>query len=146
MPCHARRDECRSPRVRPQPTSRISFPFVSIWTANFSTVTQHSVQVAETLFQRHPGWWVPASVPLGAHEQRTPIVFRIQISRMTGRRVAPDAVNTVHVREDPAAFALRRIAPSTVWQQLGNNLGTIAPEHPGEQGSRADQQARRVNN
>jgi nitroimidazol reductase NimA-like FMN-containing flavoprotein (pyridoxamine 5'-phosphate oxidase superfamily) len=50
-------------------------------------------QVAETLFQRHPRWWVPASVPLGAQEQRTPIVFRIQISRMTGRRVAPDAVN-----------------------------------------------------
>ena len=45
-------------------------------------------RVAETLFQRHPAWWEPASAPLGAHQQRAPIVFRIQITRMTGRRSA----------------------------------------------------------
>ena len=45
-------------------------------------------RVAETLFQRHPAWWEPASAPLGAHQQRPPIVFRIQITRMTGRRSA----------------------------------------------------------
>jgi len=45
--------------------------------------------VAERLFQRHPMWWEPASVPLAAHEQRTRIVFRIQIRRLTGRRATP---------------------------------------------------------
>ena len=42
--------------------------------------------VAERLFQRHPVWWEPASVPLAAHEQRTRIVFRIRIGRVTGRQ------------------------------------------------------------
>ena len=54
--------------------------------------------VAERLFERHPGWWEPASVPLAAHEQRTRIVFRIRIGRVTGRRAAPDTMNTVRVR------------------------------------------------
>jgi uncharacterized protein len=58
---------------------------------------EDSLRVAEGLFQRHPVWWEPASVPLAAHEQRTPIVFRIRIGRVTGRRAAPDAVRTVGV-------------------------------------------------
>ena len=45
--------------------------------------------VAERLFERHPVWWEPASVPLAAHEQRTRIVFRIRVGRVTGRRSAP---------------------------------------------------------
>jgi nitroimidazol reductase NimA-like FMN-containing flavoprotein (pyridoxamine 5'-phosphate oxidase superfamily) len=49
-------------------------------------------RVAEQLFQRHPMWWQPASVPLAGHEQRPPIVFRIRIDRMTGRRGSNDAV------------------------------------------------------
>ena len=59
---------------------------------------QDSRRVAERLFQRHPAWWEPASVPLAAHQQRTPIVFRIRIGRMTGRRTAADTVNTSHGR------------------------------------------------
>ena len=43
-------------------------------------------------------WWEPASVPLAAHERRAPIVFRIRIGRVTGRRAAPDAVTTVYLR------------------------------------------------
>ena len=64
-------------------------------------------------------WWEPASVPLGAHEQRAPIVFRIRIGRMTGRRVAPDAVNAVPVPEDSAAA--RR--PSSLTQVLRHMVG-----------------------
>ena len=45
--------------------------------------------VAERLFERHPVWWEPASVPLADHEQRTRIVFRIHLGRVTGRRSAP---------------------------------------------------------
>ena len=49
-----------------------------------------SREVAQRLFQKHPMWWEPASVPLDKHEPRTPIVFRIRIGRLTGRRAAPD--------------------------------------------------------
>jgi uncharacterized protein len=55
-------------------------------------------RVAERLFQRHPAWWEPASVPLAGREQRTPIVFRIRLGRVTGRRAVPDTVKTVDVR------------------------------------------------
>ena len=47
---------------------------------------ESSRTVAQRLFQRHPVWWEPASVPLAAHEQRTRIVFRVRIGRVTGRR------------------------------------------------------------
>ena len=56
-----------------------------------------SREVAERLFQKHPVWWEPASIPLATHEPRTPVVFRIRIGRMTGRRAAPDTRKTTHV-------------------------------------------------
>lgn len=57
---------------------------------------QESRRVAERLFLRHAMWWEPASVPLASHDRRPPIVFRIRIDRMTGRRAAPDSA-TMHV-------------------------------------------------
>jgi uncharacterized protein len=63
--------------------------------------------VAERLFQRHPMWWEPASVPLATRAQRPPIVFRIRIGRMTGRRAGP-SVNPAHVRENESAAGWRR--------------------------------------
>lgn len=74
-------------------------------------------RVAEQLFQRHPMWWQPASVPLAGHEQRPPIVFRIRIDRMTGRRGSDDPVKGP-VQENPSdasrpswlARVLRRLA------------------------------------
>ena len=53
--------------------------------------------VAERLFQRHPMWWEPASVPLAGHDQRTRIVFRIQLCHVTGRRAVPDTVQESRV-------------------------------------------------
>jgi hypothetical protein len=50
--------------------------------------------VAERLFQRHPMWWEPASVPLDGHERRSPIVYRINIDRLTGRRARSRTVPT----------------------------------------------------
>lgn len=78
---------------------------------------EDSRRVAERLFQRHPVWWEPASVPVGTHELRAPIVFRIRIDRMTGRRAAPDAVKTTREldkasepsRSSWLAHALRRV-------------------------------------
>lgn len=55
---------------------------------------ENSRRVAEQLFQRHPAWWEPASVPLAGHEQRSRIVFRILIGRMSGRRARPEASET----------------------------------------------------
>jgi len=53
--------------------------------------------VAEGLFQKHPVWWEPGSVPLVAHRPLPRILFRILISRMTGRRAGPDAPDTRYV-------------------------------------------------
>ena len=55
-------------------------------------------EAAERLFESHPVWWEPASVPLAGYEQRTRIVFRIGIDRMTGRRATPDTVETDDAR------------------------------------------------
>ena len=46
-------------------------------------------RIAERLFQRRPMWWEPASVPLPATKRRPPVVFRIWIRTMTGRRATP---------------------------------------------------------
>ena len=48
--------------------------------------------VAENLFQKRPRWWEPAAVPLTGRQRRSPILFRIIISRMTGRRARYEAV------------------------------------------------------
>ena len=79
--------------------------------------------VAERLFEKHPTWWEPASVPLAGHEQRTRIVFRIRIGRVTGRRAAPDTVNTVHVRGNASAAKRPR------WlAQILRRVARYAPE------------------
>jgi nitroimidazol reductase NimA-like FMN-containing flavoprotein (pyridoxamine 5'-phosphate oxidase superfamily) len=46
---------------------------------------------AQSLFQRHPVWWEPATVPLAGRQPRSPILFRILINRMSGRRARADA-------------------------------------------------------
>ena len=48
-------------------------------------------RVALQLFERHPMWWQPATVPLAGHAQRAPVAFRIRIDRLTGRRGSNDA-------------------------------------------------------
>ena len=52
---------------------------------------QRARQVAERLFQQHPMWWEPATVPLGGHDKRPPIVFRIHVHSVTGRRTIHEA-------------------------------------------------------
>ena len=66
---------------------------------------EHSRFVAERLFQRHPMWWEPALVPLAAHDQRTPVVFRIRLDRVTGRRAEADIVSKLNVGDSPAPEA-----------------------------------------
>ena len=76
--------------------------------------------VAEALFQTHPTWWEPASVPFGKQEQRTPIVFRIQISRTTGRRLAPNTVKAAHVREDAPEVRTPRWLTEVLRRMMGD--------------------------
>jgi nitroimidazol reductase NimA-like FMN-containing flavoprotein (pyridoxamine 5'-phosphate oxidase superfamily) len=64
--------------------------------------------VAERLFQRHPMWWEPASVPLVAHDHRTPIVFRIRIGRVTGRRAAANTAKMIDGQGNPTEARRRR--------------------------------------
>jgi len=47
---------------------------------------------AERLFQTRPMWWEPGSVPLNGRRPGEPVVFRIQLHRMTGRRAMADTV------------------------------------------------------
>jgi nitroimidazol reductase NimA-like FMN-containing flavoprotein (pyridoxamine 5'-phosphate oxidase superfamily) len=60
---------------------------------------QAARDVAEKLFQQHPMWWQPASVPVGSATQRMPIVFRIAVDQVTGRYARP-ANPAPPVRED----------------------------------------------
>jgi len=61
--------------------------------------------VAERLFQRHPSWWEPGSVPLAGQPQRPPIVFRIRIDRMSGRVAAPDSAKIRDAARQPRWMA-----------------------------------------
>ena len=73
--------------------------------------------VAEQLFQRHAAWWEPGSLPLAGAPHRSQILFRIVITRMTGRRahadVSSDTLNLsiAQTARPPGFFArsLRRI-------------------------------------
>lgn len=73
--------------------------------------------IAEGLFQRHPVWWEPAAVPLAGHPPRTRILFRILISRMSGRRAAPDPSDSpstvVEKRESWLTHIVNRISRKT---------------------------------
>lgn len=54
-------------------------------------------RIAEQLFQKSPMWWEPAAVPVGSEAPRFPVVFRVRIVRMTGRRATADR----HVPGEP---------------------------------------------
>jgi uncharacterized protein len=82
---------------------------------------EYSRRVAEHLFQRHPSWWEPAWIPVATHEQRAPVVYRIRIGRVTGRRAAPDAPQTAHVRGNASEARrtpwLARVLRRAGWRQ-----------------------------
>lgn len=51
---------------------------------------QPARRIAERLFQKHPMWWEPAAAPVSGHDRRAPIVFRIHVDSLTGRRTVQD--------------------------------------------------------
>jgi len=78
-----------------------------------------SRKMAERLFQTHPMWWEPASVPLGGHERRVPIVYRIGVTRLTGRRASP--LPPVRGLKEPVASETGR------WGWFGRALRRARP-------------------
>jgi len=64
---------------------------------------QDSRRIALQLFEKHPMWWQPATVPLAGQAQRAAVAFRIRIDRVTGRRGSNDPVEAPLQRIPPDA-------------------------------------------
>ena len=83
---------------------------------------QDARRIAEGLFQKHRMWWEPATVPLADHERRVPVVFRIRIHDLTGRR----AVHEVAEQLEPAATSNRPPWLARMWRRLSDTLSNPA--------------------
>jgi nitroimidazol reductase NimA-like FMN-containing flavoprotein (pyridoxamine 5'-phosphate oxidase superfamily) len=42
--------------------------------------------IAESLFSKRKGFWQPGAAKVGAHEHGSPVLYRVAIERLTGRR------------------------------------------------------------
>ena len=45
-------------------------------------------QTASRLFRERPGWWEPAIGRLSSGERHSPVIYRVAVARVTGRRTA----------------------------------------------------------
>ena len=79
-------------------------------------------RIAERLFQRHPIWWEPATVPLAGRDSRPPVLFRILVNRMTGRRARLDRDEAAHVASD-ASLRRRSRWPAPLFRWRGSRVG-----------------------
>jgi uncharacterized protein len=75
-------------------------------------------RVAQGLFQKHPMWWEPAAVTPGG-EKRPPIVFRIHIRSVTGRRTIHETSGTD--LQDPTPESARPRWLIQMWRRLRAN-------------------------
>jgi len=58
---------------------------------------------AYALFEDRPDWWYPAAGKTRSSEIRTPVIYRIQIEGVSGRRAARDSSKVARTRPGPAA-------------------------------------------
>ena len=72
--------------------------------------------VAERLFQKHPMWWEPATVPFGNSARRAPIAFRIHVDGLTGRRSVQE--DSRHDRQDSARRDSQPVWLIRMWHRL----------------------------
>jgi nitroimidazol reductase NimA-like FMN-containing flavoprotein (pyridoxamine 5'-phosphate oxidase superfamily) len=72
-------------------------------------------QVAQGLFEKHPMWWEPAAVATGG-EKRSPIVFRIHIRSVTGRRTSHETSATDHQEHAPESEGPRWLIQ--IWRRI----------------------------
>jgi uncharacterized protein len=68
-----------------------------------STAHEAARQRAYLLFENRPDWWFPAAGKTRTSEIRTPVIYRIQIESVSGRRASRDAKKLVRPKIDPAA-------------------------------------------
>ena len=52
---------------------------------------------AHELFRRSPEWWQPASASIAPRDDRMPVIYRIHIDEVTGRRTERPAHETLRV-------------------------------------------------
>ena len=78
-------------------------------------------RVAERLFQKRPMWWEPATVPLGGRHTRPPIVFRIHVDSLTGRRSVQEAETADHREHTPESERPGWL--TRMWRRLRPNRG-----------------------
>jgi nitroimidazol reductase NimA-like FMN-containing flavoprotein (pyridoxamine 5'-phosphate oxidase superfamily) len=50
-------------------------------------------ETASRLFRERPGWWEPAIARLSSGERHSPVIYRIAITRVSGRRTAAHGLN-----------------------------------------------------
>jgi nitroimidazol reductase NimA-like FMN-containing flavoprotein (pyridoxamine 5'-phosphate oxidase superfamily) len=62
---------------------------------------------AERLFQTHPMWWEPGTVPLVGGEPRPIVIFCIHLHGLTGRRAVPDGPEREHFIRDDSDVPVR---------------------------------------
>jgi len=97
-------------------------------------------RVADRLFQRHIMWWEPATVPLDGHERQPPIVFRIHIDSLTGRRTIYEP--GLREREGHPPESQRPHWLTRVWRRLRSDGGySSAVSAPGRMARRASRPA-----
>jgi nitroimidazol reductase NimA-like FMN-containing flavoprotein (pyridoxamine 5'-phosphate oxidase superfamily) len=60
---------------------------------------------AYALFENRPDWWYPAAGKMRSSEIRTPVIYRIQIEALSGRRAARDPKKIA--RDKPAPSVAR---------------------------------------
>lgn len=56
-----------------------------------SLADQASRHVAQQLFASREQWWLPAGATVASREPRAVVLYRVDISRLTGRRAGRDA-------------------------------------------------------
>ncbi len=56
-----------------------------------ATVQTAALQSARELFQQRREWWLPVAAKLESREPHEIVIYRIHISRLTGRRASRDS-------------------------------------------------------
>jgi nitroimidazol reductase NimA-like FMN-containing flavoprotein (pyridoxamine 5'-phosphate oxidase superfamily) len=67
-----------------------------------STAHQAARKRAYLLFEDRPDWWFPAAGKTRASDVRTPVIYRIQIEDLSGRRACRDPKKLARFKPAPA--------------------------------------------
>jgi nitroimidazol reductase NimA-like FMN-containing flavoprotein (pyridoxamine 5'-phosphate oxidase superfamily) len=60
-----------------------------------STMHEAMKMRAQALFQKRPEWWFPGAARTSGAHRHVPVIFRIRIDHLSGRRAAREKVQTV---------------------------------------------------